>query len=131
MPINTAALLAAIAVVASRGKDDAESKNSHGMVVARGRYQITEPVWFRHSSLAWEFYAHSHTVAATIVEAHVEEIRYDLFVQKIPITPIAIYGCWLEGTDAFIRQLQCKRVPAKTKAKLDKFFRVYKEQRRK
>ena len=126
MTIHLQALLVAISVVESNQDDAAVERNRRGAIISRGRYQLSAVVWREHSGANW-LYAHEIGTAGKVALMHVDRIRYALAEAKIPVTPVAISGCWNMGIAGYVRAHHAHRVPAAVKKYADKVFKEYKK----
>lgn len=71
--LDRSRLLDCLAQVES-GRNDMATARRGGRVVALGRYQITEPVWFQHTNRPWKL-AHNFHFATIVAERHLMHLE--------------------------------------------------------
>ena len=86
-------LLDCIGVVESNSQDAAKGMSETGKVVARGRYQITEPTWFQHTNRPWKN-AHIRSWSDEVGRRHLGWLT--CYLTK-PITPFWLGYAWRTG----------------------------------
>lgn len=104
-PVCLPTLLYAIESVESGGRDSAEGRVGD-RVVARGRYQITERVWFQHTNRPWTS-AHNLYWSRIVAERHVRWLDKTLPRDRSTTDPLfprafALAWAWRAGVEGWV-----------------------------
>lgn len=94
--VDLSRLLSCIGEVESQNNDTALSYHNN-RVIARGRYQITEDVWFTYTNRPWTK-AHIYSFSLEVGRRHINTLAaYDP-------NPLHIAGCWRYGIEGMKRR---------------------------
>ena len=90
--------LTCLAAVESGNKDGAIAERNN-QPLARGRFQITEAVWFQHTNRPWKL-AHNYMFAQVIAERHLHWLNTHLLnisIDEVHHRPFALAWAWRAG----------------------------------